>query len=160
PNLINEGRFGMRRVGGNTSNGLTNPDTGLQNQAFFPNYAGLPVMIGLGAGSVNFQANQILGGGTTADYHDLTNLFSFTDSVSWTKDKHSFKFGGEVRLTHSLGYDAGIGTTSIPRALGGDAPNAQIPSAPGSPILSTTPNFAGLAGTSTTGNNQTLRNLL
>ena len=157
PSLINEGRFGMRRVGGNTSNGLTNPDTGIENQKFFPNYGGYPVMIGLGTGSVNFQSSQILGGGTTADYHDLTNLFSFTDSVSWTKGKHSFKFGGEVRLTHSLGYDAGIAITSIPRALGGDAPNAQIPAAP---ISSSTPNFAGLAGTTNSGNNQTLRNLL
>jgi hypothetical protein len=158
PTLINEARAGMRRVGGNTSNGLTNPDTGQANQAFFPNYGGYPVMIGLGTGSVNFQSNQILGGGTTADYHDLTNLVSFTDSVSWTKDKHTFKFGGEVRLTHSLGYDAGITVTSIPRALGGDAPNALIPA---TPISSTTPNFAGLAGQpNSTGNNQTLRNLL
>jgi hypothetical protein len=157
PTLINEARFGMRRVGGNTSNGLTNPDTGLANQAYFPNYAGYPVMIGLGTGNVNFQSNQILGGGTTADYHDLTNLFSFTDSVSWTKNKHTFKFGGELRLTHSLGYDAGIAVTSIPRALGGDAPNALIPA---TPISSQTANFAGLAGTTASGNNQTLRNLL
>src|SRR5262249_34926642 len=59
PTLINEGRVGMRRVGGNTSNGLTNPDTGAAGQAFFPNYAGLPVMIGLGTGNVNFQSSQI-----------------------------------------------------------------------------------------------------
>src|SRR5204863_5755274 len=99
PSLINEARVGMRRVGGNTSNGLTNPDTGKANQAFFPNYGGYPVMIGLGAGTgtsaVNFQSSQILGGGTTADYHDLTNLLSYTDTVSWTKGKHAFKFGGE-----------------------------------------------------------------
>src|SRR5262245_62102451 len=157
PSLVNEGRVGMRRIGGNTSNGLTNPDTGQANQQFFPNYAGYPVMIGLGTGSVNFQSNQILGGGTTADYHDLTNLVSFADSVSWTKDKHTFKFGGEIRLTHSLGYDAGIGTTSIPRALGGDAPNALIPA---TPISSATANFTGIAGTTNSGNNQALRNLL
>jgi hypothetical protein len=157
PSLINEGRVGLRRVGGNTSNGLTNPDTGKANQAFFPNYAGYPVMLGLGTGSVNFQANQILGGGTTADYHDLTNLWSYTDTISWTKGKHAFKFGGEIRLTHSLGYDAGINPTSIPRAIGGDAPGAIIPA---TPIANTTAAFTGLAGTTATGNNATLRNLL
>src|SRR5207244_13513181 len=60
PSLVNEARMGMRRVGGNTSNGLTNPDTGKTNQAFFPNYAGYPVMIGVGTGNVNFQTKQIL----------------------------------------------------------------------------------------------------
>src|SRR5262249_31974692 len=89
PSIINEARVGLRREGGNTSNGLTNPDTGKANQAFFPNYGGYPVMIGLGAGSttapvplttVNFLSSQILGGGATADYHDITNLWSLADA--------------------------------------------------------------------------------
>jgi hypothetical protein len=166
--LINEARVGLRREGGNTSNGLTNPDTGKASQSFFPNYGGYPVMIGLGVAPplgtlptaptiVNFQSSQILGGGTTSDYHDITNLWSFTDSVAWTKGKHAFKFGGEVRLTHSLGYDSGIAVTSIPRALGGDAPNALVPAGA---ISNTIPAFAGLGGTSSSGNNLTLRNLL
>ena len=82
--LINEARVGLRREGGNTSNGLTNPDNGKANQAFFPNYGGYPVFIGLGVAPplgtlptaptiVNFQTSQILGGGTTSDYHDVTN---------------------------------------------------------------------------------------
>src|SRR5262249_23558423 len=108
--------------------------------------------------NINFQStSNILGGGTTSDYHDITNLWSLTDSVSWSKGKHSFKFGGEVRLTHSLGYDSGIAPTAIPRAVGGDAPNALIPS---TIINSATPAFAGLSGTTTTGNNVAFRNLL
>jgi len=72
--------------------------------------------------------------------------------------RHAFKFGGEIRLTHSLGYDAGISntaTTATPRALGGDAPNAQIPLG----AISGT-NMPGLAGSSGSGNNQRMRNLL
>jgi hypothetical protein len=168
PSLINEARVGLRREGGNTSNGFTNPDTGKANQQFFPNYGGYPVFIGPGVAPplgtpltaptiVNFQSNQLLGGGTTSDYHDITNLWSFSDSVGWTKGKHAFKFGGEVRMTHSLGFDSGISPTSIPRALGGDAPNALIPAGA---IANTIPAFAGLAGTSSSGNNLTLRNLL
>jgi hypothetical protein len=163
--LINEARVGLRREGGNTSNGLTNPETGKASQQFFPNYGGYPVFIGLGAGSsltapqtnVNFQTSQLLGGGTTSDYHDITNLWSFTDSIGWTKGKHAFKFGGEVRLTHSLGFDSGISPTSIPRAIGGDAPNALIPAGA---IANTIPAFTGLGGTSASGNNLTMRNLL
>src|SRR5215467_7735182 len=161
PTLVNEARLGLRREGGNTSNGFTNPDSGKANQAFFPNYGGYPVFIGPGAGTgttaVNFQSSQILGGGATADYHDITNLWSLTDSVGWTKGKHAFKVGGEVRLTHSLGFDSGVAVTSIPRVLGGDAPNAPI-----SPnvISGTNPAFAGLAGTTASGNNATFRNLL
>lgn len=155
PNLINEFRLGLRREGGNTSNGLTNPDSGKKNQGFFPNYGGYPVFIGPGAGATNFQASQILGGGTTADYHDITNLWSITDSVGWTHGKHAFKFGGEVRLTHSLGYDSGVATTSIPRVLGGDAPSALIPAS-----ATTGAAFAGLAGTTASGNNAAFRNLL
>ena len=41
---------GMRRIGGNTFNGFNDPETGKDAQAFFPNYAGYPVMIGLGTG--------------------------------------------------------------------------------------------------------------
>src|SRR5262249_29946589 len=65
------------------------------------------------------------------------------------------KFGGEIRRGHSLGYDAGITTTSIPRVVGGDAPLAAIPTA----AISST-NIPGLAGSATTGNNQRMRNLL
>jgi Carboxypeptidase regulatory-like domain len=161
PTLVNEARTGMRRIGGNTLNAFNNPGTGEAALAFFPNYGGYPLEIGLGTGATGalpFQTNQVFNG-TTDNYHDITNLWSFTDSLSWTRGKHAFKFGGEIRLTHSLGYDAGISatnTTSIPRALGGDAPQAQIPTA----AISST-NFPGLAGNPTTpGNNQRMRSLL
>jgi hypothetical protein len=153
--LVNEARAGMRRTGGNTFNGLNNPKTGKNAQSFFPNLNGYPVAIALGSGEVNFQSNQPLGGGTTATYNDITNLLTFNDSLSWTKGKHGFKFGGEVRFGHSLGYDAGIAITSTPRAVGGDAPLAAIPIA----AISSS-NIPGLAGTTTTGNNLRMRNLL
>jgi hypothetical protein len=155
PSIVNEVRAGNRRIGGNTFNGLNNPNGGKQAQAFFPNYNGYPVVLALGTGQVNFQANQPLGGGTTATYNDITNLLTFSDSISWTKGKHAFKFGGEVRFGHSLGYDAGISITSVPRAVGGDLTTSAIPAAA---INSTT--VPGLAGTPTTGNNQRMRNLM
>src|SRR5207253_6551502 len=155
PTLVNEARGGMRRTGGNTFNALTDPVTGKTAQQFFPNIGGYPVMVGLGTNTVNFQSSQILGGGNTAAYNDITSLLTLGDSLSWTKGTHAFKFGGEMRRGHSLGYDAGIAVTSIPRALGGDAPLGAIPTGAISAA-----NMPALAGTATTGNHVRMRNLL
>jgi hypothetical protein len=156
--LVNEARVGMRRSGGNSFNGFSNPAA----KAFYPNYNGYPVYIGLGAGlsttpgNVNFQSNGPLGGGTTAQYNDTTVLWSYGDSLSWTKGKHGFKGGAEVRFGHSLGYDAGISPTAIPRAVGGETAFSPIPT----PAITAGPNMPGLAGNPGAGNNQRMRNLL
>lgn len=154
--LVNEAHVGMRRSGGNNFNGFTNPGTGSKAQAFYPNDNGYPVYIGLGAGSVNFQANGPLGGGTTAQYNDTTVLWAYGDSLSWTKGKHTFKGGAEVRFGHSLGYDAGISPTAIPRAVGGETAFSPIPT----PAIANGANMPGLAGNAGAGNNQRMRNLL
>src|SRR6185369_10581331 len=155
PSLVNEARAGMRRTGGNTFNGFNDPENGEAGRAFFPNINGYPVYVGLGTGQVNFQTAQLLGGGTTATYNDTTVLMTYGDALSWTKGKHGFKFGGDIRRGNSLGYDAGITITSTPRAIGGDTSLGAIPTA----AISTT-NMPGLGGTATTGNNQRMRNLL
>jgi hypothetical protein len=151
PTLVNEARLGMRRTGSNTYNALNDPATGQQAQALLPSFSGYPVMMNLSAGSVNGAA--FLGGGSTSSYLDTTVLWTYGDSLSWTKGKHAFKMGGEVRRGNSLGYDAGIAPTTIPRANSGDAPNATITA-----ISST--NMPGLAGTSLAGNNLAMRQLL
>ena len=110
--LVNEVRVGMRRIGGNSFNGFSNPETSKAAQAFYPNYNGYPVYLGLGGGTVNFQSNGPLGSGTTAQYNDTTALSTYGDSLSWTRGKHGFKAGGELRFGHSLGYDAGISLTA------------------------------------------------
>lgn len=154
PSLVNEVRIGMRRIGGNTFNGFSNPDTAKAAQAFYPNYNGYPVYIGLGTGTVNFQTNAPLGGGSTSQYNDTTALWSYGDSLSWTKGKHSFKTGGDLRFGHSLGYDAGITITSTPRVVGGDTTSAPITA------IAAGANMPGLAGTAGAGNTQRMRNLL
>ena len=158
PTLVNEARVGMRRIGENTYNALNDPTAGSKAQAFVPNYNGYPVLPALGAGTTGFSfaSNQIIGGGSTSTYLDTTVLWTYGDSLSWTKGKHAFKFGGEVRTGHSLGFDAGVGNpTATPRANGGDAPNAPISTA----AISTT-NMPGLGGTSASGNNANMRSLL
>jgi hypothetical protein len=158
PAIVNEFRTGFRRTSGNTFNALYDPAVSQQAKAFYPNISGIPVWIGLGTttnSQINFQTTQPLGNGTTSSYQDVTKLWSFADSISWTKGKHSFKAGGEMRRQYSSASDTGVGTTAVPRALGGDAPNAAI--APGA--ISTT-NMPGLAGSSAAGNNARMRQLL
>src|SRR5207249_3154006 len=128
---------------------------------FYPNISGIPVWIGLGQNLtgqnnyINFQGTQPLGSGTTSSYQDRTKMLSFGDTLSWTKGKHSFKVGGEIRRQNSWAKDTGVGTTAVPRALGGDAPLAAI-----STTAISNANMTGLAGTSTTGNNAEMRQLL
>ena len=83
-------------------------------------------------------------------------LWTYGDTVSWTKGKHFFKFGGEIRRGTRWDYDAGIGTTAVPRVTGGDT--RSLP--PISPGAISSANIPGLAGTTATGNNMRMRNLL
>jgi hypothetical protein len=157
PSLVNEGRFGIRKTSGNTFNALYDPQVADAAKAFYPNINSIPVWVGLGQanGQINFQMVQPLGNGTTSSYQDRTKMFTYGDTLSWTKGKHAFKVGGEMRRQNSWAKDTGVGTTAVPRALGGDAPSAQIPTG----AISTT-NMPGLAGITTTGNNARMRQLL
>jgi hypothetical protein len=158
PNVVNEARVGMRRIGSNSYNPVNEPETGTKTQAFIPNFGGYPLVPALGNGAVNFQTNQIVGGGATASYLDTTVLWTYGDNLSWTKAKHGFKVGGEIRRGHSLAYEmggSGAVATTIPRAVGGETPFAPISTT----AISST-NMPGLAGTNASGNNAAMRNLL
>jgi hypothetical protein len=154
PSLVNEARLGYRRTFGKSFNAFNNPETRETALAFYPSFNGYPVVVAPGLGQANF--GNYPGNNNSSTYFDTTTLWTYGDSLSWTKGKHAFKAGAEIRRGHSLGRDAGIGaSTSTPRAIGGDAPLATIPTA----AISAT-NMPGLAGTATSGNNQRMRNLL
>jgi hypothetical protein len=158
PTLVNEARVGMRRTGSNSYNPVNDPQTGPMTRAFIPNYSGYPLVPALGLGAVNFQTNQIIGGGNTTSYLDTTVLWTYGDNLSWTKGKHAFKVGGEIRRGHSLASEmggSGAVATTIPRAVGGETSFAPISTT----AISVT-NMPGLAGTTAAGNNAAMRNLL
>jgi hypothetical protein len=158
PAVVNEARVGMRRIGSNSYNPLNDPTTGAKALEFVPNYNGYPLVPALGLGGVNFQTNQIIGGGNTTSYLDTTVLWTYGDNLSWTKGKHSFKTGAEMRRGHSLADEmggSGAVATTIPRAVGGETQFAAISTT----AISAT-NMPGLAGTAASGNNATMRNLL
>ena len=55
---------------------------------------------------------------------EKTNLYTYTDAITWTKGKHTFKGGGEVRLGSSFFGDdvEGGNYSAFARAFGGDSP--------------------------------------
>src|SRR6185295_4184367 len=122
PSTVNEARFGFRRIGGNTFHIFNDPIYGEAATKFYPNYNGIPTYIspgtspgtGVSAG-VSFAAP----GGSTSTYRDITTLWTYGDTLSWTKGKHAFKFGAELRRQNSWAKDAGVGTTALPRVSGG-----------------------------------------
>ena len=159
--VVNEFRTGMRRIGSNNFNALYDPNTSDAAKAFYPNVAGIPIWIGLGQNItgqnnyINFQTTQPLGGGSTSAYQDITKMWTFGDTLSWTKGKHSFKVGGETRRQSSWAKDTGVTITAVPRAIGGDAPLAPI-----STTAISSANTPGLGGTAVSGNNAAMRQLL
>jgi len=76
-----------------------------------------------------------------------TPLYNYGDTVSWTKGKHAFKGGGDIRFTYTRGSETG--TPTIPRALGGA--QASLPNQ----AFANATNFPGLVN-----NNQTMANSL
>jgi hypothetical protein len=130
PTLLNEARFGIRyedagidapwedqfgdaevnknarswmTMGGNNYLALINAGAG--NYAFGGNSSGV----------MNTNPGQYNG--------NKSPLYSIGDTLSWTRGKHAFKFGGEYRYTESNGYNnspAGGGAVILyPRVSGG-----------------------------------------
>ena len=166
PSLINEARWGMRRTGTNTQHGLANPETSEDALGFIPAVAGIPVLPQLGLNPVaTTQIICVCGGqpnlssetGTlfNGNISESSPLYTYADTVTWTKGKHSFKGGGELRFASSrFGDDVdGNNWSAYARAFGGETPLAPIVG-----IDST--RIPGLQGTSTTGNNVAMRSLL
>jgi hypothetical protein len=170
PSLVNEVRWGMRRTGTNTIHGLANNQ---EARDFIPNYQGVPMLPQLGldvtnvsltatllpqyicfcGGQPNFQTESgTLFNGNIAE---KTPLYTYADTISWTKGKHAFKGGVEARFSNSELKDDVENTTfsSFARAFGGETQYRPIQG-----INST--NMPGLAGTATTGNVRLMKSLL
>jgi hypothetical protein len=156
PSLINEARWGLRRNVGNLYEALDNPKYKDAARSFFPNVNGLPIIVGLGTAgptgtpttaSVNFQSS-------ITSFNDFsrgntTSLWTYSDTLSWTRAAHAIKFGGEFRQDKSKGFS---NLNLIPHATGG----------PGSGTVPA-PNFTNLLGTNSgllATNNSTMQNLL
>jgi hypothetical protein len=154
PNLVNEAKFGMRynktdsRGPWENGNASSISDiTGYFQGGTDPGFTRAPgetypVMIGASGngsaltGQTAYNFSSANGGvfSVAASHNgNRSVLYSFGDTVSWTKSKHAFKFGGEYRPNFSKGYSnispnlptpriyTGAGGNISPLASGGTA---------------------------------------
>ena len=165
PSVVNETRWGMRRTGTNTIHGLAyNPDA----RKFIPEVQGIPVVMQLGlqplaaagqnvicwcSGAPLFQgeSNTLFNG----NIGEKTVLYTYADTLSWTKGVHSFKGGFEARFASSeLKDDVDSNSWStFARSFGGETQYRPIQGINGT-------NMPGIQGSATTGNVLAARALL
>jgi len=146
--LVNEGRFGMRfnktaSLGAFENKNSENlkepleyftggPDPGF-TRAAGQTYSVMVGGVGNGISSYNFFSGS---GGLfnlgASHNGNRSILFTYGDTLSWTKGKHAFKFGGEYRPSTSRGYSnlpnlptprvyTGAGSFTSPLVSGGAA---------------------------------------
>ena len=149
--MINEARFGIRYNVLNEYNPWENPDKEIADVAkkfFLQGGDGYPAVFNPALLSL---ANSPYNNG---DYNgNRTPLYSFGDTLSWTRGTHAFKFGGEIRLTKSVAYNAVQGTP-LPTLTGGAGANVATN------ISTTSGGLPGLITTATTGAQDQARSLL
>jgi hypothetical protein len=121
PSILNEARFGFRRSKTGRFIAPESQDSSvrsgadewyLQGGASLINGEIYPVGFnpaGVGNGFIGI---------TSQSSGDTTPLYDWADTLSWSRGKHAFKFGGEFRRTSSNGFNSTGGNT-IPIVTGG-----------------------------------------
>ena len=59
-----------------------------------------------------------------AQQGNYTPLFEYADTLSWTKGRHAFKGGADIRIAYTKGYETP--TAPIPKAFGGAGNNPNL----------------------------------
>jgi Carboxypeptidase regulatory-like domain/TonB dependent receptor len=151
--LVNEGRFGLSRTGANTVGAPERDDIGAQVSSKLLQVNGGPVYTQINTGSLGM-ANYGIADGILYASHEVSPRWVYADTVSWTKGLHSFRFGGEYRLSSTKSTLQGSVQTgpNRPRALVGSAALAQVAG-----INTAAPT---LAGTAVSGSRQLAESLL
>jgi hypothetical protein len=159
PSILNEARFGVMRTGNNGYFPLENPATGKELLKHLPQINNLPLVVSPGTGGAAFavaSSNFFGGRGGLLGWtnRDLSPRWTYADTLTWIKNKHSFKIGAELRFnrTKSTVYGTNWGMNANPYAVGGDAQGLAVQG-----INST--NMPGLQG-SQNGNQLMMQNLM
>jgi hypothetical protein len=165
PSLLNEARFGVRRTGTNVVAPWEIPDNRDAVRALLPadvngfeiiprlENGNMPFCSLVSGGRPNANANSggCAGGALTAYATDITPVYTYADTLSWTRGAHAMRFGGELRVSSSTSKVDGPFfsdfKTKIATAVGGSAPNATQNNATFASGSAATP---GLGGTDAT----------
>jgi len=137
PTLLNEFRFGLAYNMNQTMGPMDNPTTAealksemqkYVNTSGWTDWKGLPVLVAPADGFTP-SASNFYGGRTSpaSTWGGRDWRWSYSDTISWTKGAHAFKFGGDVRTTKtqsflSGSFDATFNSTNwFPYVTGGDS---------------------------------------
>ena len=110
PRIVNEFRFGFQRTKGGTTYPFDSPATKDAILKYLPVINGVP-LIGL---PLAYSSNALNPGLNTNI--STNHLTSFADTLSFTKGKHAYKGGVEIRSLSAAGYNSANG---IPHATAG-----------------------------------------
>jgi len=109
-NLINEARWGLRRNWSLNYEALDSPKYGEAAREFYPNINGMPIFVVPTLFGASMSNSGDFGRG------NITSLYTYADTLSWSKGQHAIRFGGEFRENKSFGYS---NLNLIPHANGG-----------------------------------------
>jgi hypothetical protein len=102
PTIVNEFRFGQRKAWNYSWSSIWRPDSvGAAARAILPTHGGVgfyPTQALIGMNIIN----SVSGAATRGQESPLTDL---SDTLSWTKSKHAFRAGFDLRFTESKGFN-------------------------------------------------------
>ena len=119
PSMVNEFRFGLRRSSNEIFDAFDSPEYGDAARAFFPVIAGsqgedVPAQVTLPI----IGSPMMTTGFGARSQSNATRTFTFSDTFSWSRGQHAFRFGGEFRVNKAevLG---GYNVQTLPFLSGG-----------------------------------------
>jgi len=123
--LVNEARFGISYQANEVTPPWLSSDENVAREATAlllsggKNSAGAsyPVAFTPGAGNFSFANNAINTGSTFSG--SSSPLYNYADTLSYTKGRHAFRMGADLRFTRSSGYSGSV----VPTATGGAGGN-------------------------------------
>jgi len=149
--FVNEMRFGFSRTGANTVGAPERDDIGEEVRSKLLQVNGGPVYTQINTGALGL-TNYGIADGILYGSREVSPRWVYADTVSWARGQHSFRFGGEYRLssTRSTLQGSVQGGPNRPRATVGAAPLAPVAGIA----------RPGLAGTLASGSQQIAENML
>jgi hypothetical protein len=149
--MVNDARWGFIRTGANTVGAPAREDIGEEVRSKLPQLNGLPIFVSSTTGALGFAAYGIADG-IRYGSHEVSPRWVYADTLSWTRGTHTFKFGGEYRLSSTKSTNEGSVQT------GANLPTATMGNSLLTPITGI--GRTGLAGTTGSGSQQLAENLL
>ena len=149
--MVNEARWGFIRTGANTVGAPAREDIGEEVRSKLPQLNGGPVFVSSTTGSLGFAAYGVFDG-IRYGSHEVSPRWVYADTLSWTRGTHTFKFGGEYRLSSTKSTNEGSVQT------GANLPTATMGNSLLAPVTGI--GRTGLAGTTASGSQLLAENLL